>query len=355
MPTPPLPDEVLRAMVEAVEHAGNVCAAARELDISRETLVGRLRTAERRGIKPKASRQPPPFETASLPSSDVPIENLIAAKQDRFERQRVAREARALVPVRVNIEGAYGILMTGDPHLDDDGCDWSTLQNHIDLCNKTEGMFAANVGDITNSWVGRLARLYANQSTTATESVRLIEWFVKALPWLYIIHGNHDCWNGANSPLKWFADQAHVTNEAHGLRLGLTQPNGKTLRVNARHDFRGASMWNSTHALTKAAKFAWERDDIYVCGHRHSAGYASMIMQNGAHVAHAIRLGAYKVFDDYADAAGFSPENMPAALTIINTEAKTPSGKVTFFWDVYEGADYLRFLRRPRIRVKAIS
>ena len=293
------------------------------------------------------------FTVVELPSGETPITELIAAKMAKFHRETVAREARSLIPVQVNIEGAYGIMHTGDPHVDDDGCDWATLQRHIDICNRTEGLFAANVGDLSNNWVGRLARLHANQSTTASDAVRLVEWLINAVPWLYLVGGNHDAWSGANDPIKWMSRQAGVSYEMHGMRLSLVQPNGKSVRVNARHDFKGHSMWNGTHALTKAAKFAWDKDDIYVCGHRHSAGYANLIMQNGAHVAHAISLGAYKVFDDYADAHGFSPENMPAAVTIINSDARTPAGRVSFFWDVEEGAEYLRYLRRPRIRVRA--
>jgi hypothetical protein len=181
----------------------------------------------------------------------------------------------------------------------------------------------------------------------------LIEWFIGQVPWIYLVGGNHDAWSGANDPIRWMSRQAGVTYEMHGMRLALSQSNGKTIRINARHDFKGHSMWNGTHGLTKAAKLAWERDDIYVCGHRHSAGYASLVMQNGAHIVHGIRLGAYKVYDDYADASGFSPENMPAAVTIINTDARTPAGRVSFFWDIDEGAEYLRYLRRPRIRVPA--
>jgi hypothetical protein len=114
-------------------------------------------------------------------------------------------------------------------------------------------------------------------------------------------------------------------------------------------------MWNGAHALTKAAKFAWEKDDIYVCGHRHSAAYSAMVMQNGAHIVHALRVGAFKVFDDYANAKGFPPENLPAGVTVINPDSRTPSGRVTFFWDVEEAAEFLRFLRIPKFRVKAGS
>jgi hypothetical protein len=302
---------------------------------------------------PQQYEPSPDFEIGPLPSSAAPIEELIAAKRLSFERQKIARDARALIPVRVNIEGAYGILHFGDPHVDDDGCDWKTLQHHIDLANSTEGLFAANVGDYQNGWIGRLARLHANQSTTASDAIRLVEWLIKATPWLYLVGGNHDAWSGASDPVRWLAGQAGATYEMHGMRLGLRQPDGSEIRVNARHDFKGHSMWNGAHGMSKAAKFAWVRDHIYVCGHRHSAAYQMVPFQDGKHLAHGIRLGSYKHFDDYADAHDFLPENIPSCVTIINPSPRSEMGRVSVFWDVDEGADYLRFLRHPRVRVKA--
>lgn len=322
--------------------------AAEILNLNPQLVRARLIAS---GIKSKMF--PPEFEILPLPSSDRPLDELIAAKEANFERQRVAREARTLIPVRVAIEGAYGILHMGDPHVDDDGCDWKNLQHHIDLANRTDGLFAANVGDYSNNWIGRLARLHANQSTTASDAVRLVEWLIKSTPWLYLVGGNHDAWSGANDPVRWFTSQAGAQYEMHGMRLGLRSPDGSEIRINARHDFKGSSMWNGAHGMSKAAKFAWQRDHIYVCGHRHSAAYQMLVFQNGAHLAHGIRVGSYKHFDDYADAGDFLPENIPAAVTVINPSPRTEAGRVTTFWDADEGANYLRFLRRPKVRVKA--
>src|SRR5690606_3069297 len=162
--------------------------------------------------------------------------------------------------------------------------------------------FGANVGDLSNNWVGRLARLYANQSTTAAQAWQLVQWFVRRVRWLYLAGGNHDVWSGAADPVKWFARQAGVTYQWHGVRLSLTSPGGAEVRVNARHDFAGTSMWNGAHAPAKAARFGFVRDHIYTCGHRHMAAHNTLVFENGAHIAHAVRVGTYKVFDDFSDA-----------------------------------------------------
>ncbi len=294
-----------------------------------------------------------PFLMAPAPSPDEPIEDLIARRTAAFARRHEAREAAEIRDVSVRIDGAYGILHMGDPHVDDDGCDWPTLQRHLALIDATEGLFAANVGDLSNNWIGRLARLYGSQGTTAADAWRMVEWLVKRVRWLYLIGGNHDAWSGAADPIKWFAGQAGVAYQWHGMRLALRSPCGGVVRVNARHDFAGASTWNGAHAPAKAARMGWARDHIYTCGHRHMAAHNTLFFNNGEHVAHAVRVGAYKIHDDFADSKGFPKENMPSACTIINPAARDAAGLVTVFWDVEEAASYLRYLRRPRVRVAA--
>ena len=339
----PLDPALMREALDLVQKHGSVSRAAIEEGIPEAT----LRRRYRRALLNREEVPPPAFEVSPLPSGDEPIEDLIARRAAAFARKHEARQARELIPVKVRIDGPYGILHMGDPHVDDDGCDWPTLTRHLQLIDATEGLFAANVGDLSNNWVGRLARLYASQGTTAADAIRMVEWFVARVRWLYLVGGNHDCWSGAADPVKWFAAQAGAAYQWHGMRLELQASSGPPVRVNARHDFQGTSQWNGAHAPAKAARMGWARDHIYTCGHRHSAAHNTLFLNDGEHVAHAIRLGAYKRYDDYADSKGFPRENVPAAVTIINPAARDALGLVTVFWDVEAAADYLRFLRRP--------
>lgn len=50
MPAHPVPDSTLREAMDAVKKYGNVCAAARAMNIPRPTLQGRIETAKARGI-----------------------------------------------------------------------------------------------------------------------------------------------------------------------------------------------------------------------------------------------------------------------------------------------------------------
>lgn len=337
----------MREVLAAVEKYGSVTGAARELRIPRETLRSQVDRARGELVKPRVrvKAATADFEIAALPSEHEPVDELIERRKRAFTRLAEAKTARELIPIKVKIDGPYGILHMGDPHVDDNGCDWATLESHIDLIDKTPGLFAANVGDESNNWYGRLARLYSQQSTSAAEALRLVEWLIGRLPWLYIIGGNHDVWSGAQDPVRWFAANISALYEWHGMRLALQSPCGTEVRINARHDFAGTSQWNGAHAPAKAARMGWSRDHIYTCGHRHAAAHNTLVFDNGAHLAHAIRVGTYKVYDDFADSKGFPRENLPAAVTIINPGARQAADLVTVFWGVERAADYLRFLR----------
>lgn len=132
------------------------------------------------------------FHITPLPDEDIPIEDLVAHRIKQFKKKAAHREAAKLIRCDVNIEGPIGLLVFGDPHVDDDGCDLETLRAHSDL-TQTPGVWGCNIGDTTNNWVGRLARLYAEQGTSAKQAWALAEWFVKRTRWLFMIGGNHDC------------------------------------------------------------------------------------------------------------------------------------------------------------------
>jgi hypothetical protein len=245
------------------------------------------------------------------------------------------------------MDGAIGILHFGDPHVDDDGCDIEAIERHTDLVNRTEGLFAANVGDTTNNWCGRLARLYADQTTSAAQAWKIAEWFINRCNWLYMIGGNHDLWSGSGDPLRWIAKQQDALYKSSEARLALRFPNGLEVRVNARHDHSGSSIWNPAHGPMKAALMG-TRDHLYVAGHKHESAYSVLKDAISGITMHAMKVASYKIYDRYAKERGFRDNCLsPCALTTINPAL--PSNHpdlIKAFWDPEEGADYLTYLRR---------
>lgn len=282
------------------------------------------------------------------PTGEIDLEDLLESRKRKYARKHQAAESRRMIRVRVKTKGPIGILHFGDPHVDDDGTDLAALERHTEIVNKTEGLFAANVGDTTNNWVGRLGRLYSEQSTTAAEAWALAEWFLTRVKWLYIIGGNHDAWSGAGDPIKWIARQTNSLYENSGARLQVVFPNKREVRINARHTFRGNSMWNPAHAAMRAAQMGC-RDHVLIQGHKHISGYGLIKDENSGVVSHCIQVSSYKIHDRYAQEQGFTDHHIsPCVVTILDPDATTEVGLVQVFHDPEQAAEFLTWLRKKR-------
>lgn len=279
------------------------------------------------------------------------LEELLARRKQQFTQKDAHEKARRLINVKVRDSGVIGILHLGDPHVDDDGTDIGLLERHMKLVQKTDGLYCANVGDTTNNWIGRLARLYAQQSTTADQAWMLAEWLFQAGKgrWVYVIGGNHDAWSGSGDPLKWISHSVNALYQSSECRLNLVIPGAKQgIRINARHDFSGHSMWNAAHGPASAT-IKGVRDHIAICGHKHIDGYNIIKSPDSDLICHCLIVSGYKTYDRYAMERGFRDQRIsPSVLTIIDANAKDPAGVVKVFHDIEGGVDFLKFLRRKQ-------
>lgn len=349
MATPALSEDVMRETLAAVAEHGSITAAAAALGVSRPTLDARYRRA--RVWQTEAGERPREFTIEELPSELPTADELIARRLKQYERKATAKEARKLIPVQVTLDGPIGICHFGDPHVDDDGTDLKKLQAHLDICNRTEGLFAACVGDYSNNWVGRLARLYGEQSMSAAEAWVLVEWLIGATDWLYLVGGNHDAWSGAGDPIQWIAKHKGQSYEKNGARLGVTLPSGRVFRVSARHEFPGHSMYNTAHGPAKAALMG-HRDHVLTCGHQHTSGYNVLKDPQTGLITHALRVASYKTYDRYADEKFLRDQNIFCApVTILDARfADDDVRAVTTIFDPETAADYLTWLRKQWAR-----
>lgn len=336
-------EQWLRAKDALHEAEGNMSEGARLLALPRTTFRHHLLSGN---VKFTATDKAD-IERPYLPSELPPNEELVAERIKRFQRTREARDARKLIPIKVNLPGPICVVHMGDPHVDDDGTDLGLLAHHLELVKNTKGMFGANVGDMQNNWVGRLSHLWGQQSTSGAEAWALTEWLVTSIPWLYLVGGNHDIWSGVGDPIKWMIERCRGIYEWYGVRLALQFPNGREVRVNARHDFKGHSQWNPAHGVGKAVRMGW-RDHILTCGHKHVSGW--MILKDPANgmLSHAIRVGSYKVFDRYADEKNLTDENLAACATVIDPDAEREEDLVTPMWSIDRAAEFVTYLRKTR-------
>jgi len=340
-------------MVRAV--GGNVQLAARKHDLPPNTLRNRIVDAKQRFGEDVLTRplddDPGPFTVEAVPDDLPSADALLEQRRVAYAKKHEAAQARALRDVHIWLDGPIGILHGGDPHLDDDGTDIALIEKHVALVQATPGLLGANVGDYSNNWVGRLAHLYGQQGTSSREALVLVEWFIRSMRWLYLIGGNHDCWSGDGDPVAWFARQSNSLYAKHGARLSLTFPNGRAIRINARHDFKGHSMWNTAHGPAKAATMGW-RDHILCCGHTHVSGYQVLKDPSSGLISHALRVSSYKKHDRYATQLGLPDQDIFCApVTIIDPRfADDDVRLITTIFDPESAADYLTWLRGKAAR-----
>ena len=340
MPNPRL-DPIIaeQAYAAFVSSGGSKAVAARDLGIPLPTFQHRLKRYWE--YKSANDSSTPGFSVPPLPSPELTPEELVENATQRFERKRRASDARKCIEVRINEQKPIGIMWMGDPHVDDDGCDWTTLRRDIALCRDTEGLYAANLGDTTNNWVGRLARLYAHQEATETQAWRIAEWFIQSLPWLVVIAGNHDMWSGGGSPLRFIQRQVGIESD-WAARFRLRWPNGAAYTVDARHDHPGHSQWNALHAQRKAALFS-AGADLYIAGHRHNWALAQMEEQ-GRTVTLA-RARGYKFHDEYCLIKGFAEQTQGQSIMTVLEPLNSGEVACHAFVDPVQGAQFLTWLR----------
>ncbi|NRA30997.1 MAG: hypothetical protein HRU11_12150 [Parvularculaceae bacterium] len=305
------------------------------------------RVAKGEGVDLEALRVTTSFvEHPELPSSDTPIDELLASKRARFSRTKAAKDAARWRKVRLRGGGPMGLLCFGDPHIDDDGCDIEALERDMKLVKETDGLFAGNIGDSINNWVGRLMRLHANQSTTATDAWRLAEWFLKDLDehWVFWLLGNHDAWN----------DGMEVFSRMGGLvkmddwqaRLALTFDNGRECRLHAAHNFPGTSIRDKNWGEKRADAESYGAAQIYMAGHLHTAAMQCVPCPNRGKPIWYARASGYKAIDSYADNLGYSRQTGGESLTFIfDQDADDEMGFVTGFLNSAEAVDFLQFKR----------
>jgi len=289
-----------------------------------------------------------PFVVQDIPEEELSWQELVERSVKRWQRKKETHDATKLIDVELKEKKPFALCFVGDPHIDDDGCNWGRLKADMDIMANTPGMIGICVGDITNNWVGRLMKKYADQETTRKQAEKLIEWFLSeaGVYWAAVIGGNHDIWNtdGGDINKFIFRSQAGVYRN-HGVRLQLHIPGGKTIRVNCRHDFAGHSQWNEAHAMSKAARFGV--DDIYVAGHRHISGYQIVKNHESQRISHAVRVAGYKEIDDYAESKSLREHNIFESMCfVIDPGQQDPLRFIKPVFSMDEAAEELTYKRK---------
>lgn len=326
---------------------GAIHEAAQRLEMSAGTLSKRLIAAKAHyGLRPGEDKSPP-IQFPEFPDEDIPIEQIIDLASERFVKRRASFDAHTWFPIGIRDKLPIGICWFGDPHLDDNGCNWPMLRQHIEVCKNTTGLYGASVGDMTNNWAGRLIKLYAEQDSSVATARRLAEWFLlnSGVAWLLLILGNHDTWGDGAAILqqmaKRFGTHKLICHDWE-VRFRLAFPNGWEPRIFASHNFKGNSIWNPMHGPMREGQIG-EDADLYICGDRHTSGVMGFENVARGRFQNFVRVRGFKFMDDYARRHGFKEQSTGSScVTIFDPTNQS----VSVHMDVEEGADFLTWKRQ---------
>ena len=333
-----------RAVLEALAEGSSKASVARKLKINERSIYRVLQRYPNglEDFEPATKVDLPEF-----PDDDIPTEDIIASMERRFSKRHAHSQAKRWFPIKVNIDGPFGIMWYGDPHLDSNGCNWPLLRKHIELHKKCPQLLAANLGDTTDNWVGRLMRLYADSDQSKQTAHRLARWFLleAEIPWFLWIMGNHDIWNDGDTLLKALNVNRLVMEPRAQFVL---KAGGKEWKIWAEHNFKGHSMWNSLHGPQKAAHMK-DMANLYICGHTHNWALHQEESASREFTYWLARARGYKFLDHYAEELGHFPQAEGASIVSVHDpNATSMAGFLTCFADPEEATDYLIWKRKRK-------
>lgn len=340
MTSPSLSNETKRETLDALDEYGSQAEAARVLGIARSTFRNRLRAA-------LSDPPPPEIGLPDLPEDDIPTSEIIDIQCRRFDKRHAHEKARTWFPVSVPEKKPFGVAFVGDPHVDDNGCNWPLLKRDMAMLANTEGMYAINLGDSANNWVGRLSRLYADQDTSKQTMRKLVKWMMRdaGVRWLVWLMGNHDMWSDDFTTWQREVGAQRLVMQDWQARFKLVFNGDQSIRIHAAHNFPGNSIWNTLHGPQRAAHTK-TMAHIYACGHTHNWAIHQEESASRDFTYWLVRARGYKFIDSHAENLGHFPQDGGATITaIINPEATTESGLIQVFADMEQAVSYLKWLR----------
>ena len=341
---PVSPEEVKRRLKAYEKHGRNAALAAEALGIPRSTLWSTINKYDGKD----ADKQ---IEYPQLPDDDIPVGDIIDLMSKRFEKRHTHERAKKWMPITIRDNLPIGVSFFGDPHVDDNGCNWPLLKEHCELHKTTPGLYGVNIGDTTNNWTGRLAKLFANQDTSQSTARKLAEWFLcdSGITWACWLQGNHDLWGDGSEILRRM-NTRQIPMHDWQAQFKLIFPNERECRIWAAHNFAGHSMWNTLHGAQKTAHMKdWAH--IFASGHHHNFATHQEESASREFVYTLIRARGYKYIDEYAELNGHASQRFGAAITVlIDPYAPEDSFVSAPFINMEAAADYLTYLRKKRAK-----
>ena len=356
MPARRTSDELLQEAIDAVETAGSVSGAARELGMNRSTFEGRYRNAVTRLeaglLKPKEDTAPI-VELPTFPDQELDTEIILDHLESSWEKRQQHEEAKRWFEIKINSDAPYGLVVVGDPHLGVHS-NIRLLRRDVEIMASTPGLGALNIGDSSNNWSQRLIHLYAEEDISRSTERKLARWFMldkesggAGIPWVVWLHGNHDTMHSEFSTYLKTINVAQIPMLDWRAKFKLVFPSA-TISIDAAHNHKGTSIYSPLHGQRRADLWssgsAESSADIFVAGHHHTWAIQQMERDDRSCVTYC-RVRGYKHHDDFALHHQFTEEIYGASVMFVLDPTASPNTRVKPFSSLAEGAEFLTWKR----------
>lgn len=211
------------------------------------------------------------------------------------------------------------VLCSGDWHFESIYTDQEKLIEHIDLVQKTEGVYSVFVGDATDDGYVSPHKDLLLDSAGSTKMARAATrglFFKIKRKLLLMTDGCHVKWTkkaADYSPYEEYAKQMDVPYFGPGGTIKLSFGD-ISYRIHARHIFRGGRK----DILAAPRTYIQEEDpecDVAIVGHNHVNAISTLDWAGKQRVF--VRSGSYKDVDTYAKEFGFSSQETRTPPCII--------------------------------------
>jgi hypothetical protein len=328
------PNMTNEMVVEAIQalaaHNGNIAAASKQLNLERHAFRYRLQKGREWGL----------YDVEPNKKND-PIFDEVPERLEHHKAyfKKLEKADNLVQKIYLKDDKPFVLTALGDPHLDNQGTDldlWEKWNNAI----KQDRWRGCCLGDVLDNWVGKLERLYGDNRMTREDAELFFRYYVKEYShlWDWFIGGNHDKWPDMARMIKIVLWDAKVPYRTDEMKIEYHTPSGHVVKVKARHNFKGNSMYSTDHGVKRDAMFTGSAYDILLGGDLHVSGYTPVKSPEGVY-CHAVQLGAFKIVDEYAMTCGFYDKHISPAVALVIDPRKdrTDFTRVRVFHDI-EGA-----------------
>jgi hypothetical protein len=326
-----------RATWDEIEVAVGESASACRQRARRQRYEGwdRLRPGQRGHVAPVIT-------SPQIPS--VPVDQLWERIETVTDVDVKRHEAERLVNVAIEDDRPIGVTFVSDQHIRQSGPIMvRQMREDAELIERTDGLYAVLGGDGVDNHIKHREAMAAGGDKPA-QSWRMYNHYLGMFgdKILAMISGNHDDWTRDFTGVDRVRDLAernkvHYCPDEALIRLALP---GQQYQLKVRHQFgSGKSRLNLTMAVKRLWELGDDDFDVGVLCHDHEAACEPFIKHGVRRLA--LRPGSYQLGSTYSRRYGF-PHSYPTCPTAILWPNRR---QLVGFWDVWEAASYLTWLR----------